>query len=105
MVNVAVIDDPEVAEVALAARLVREVGVLVAGATEAGKPLATYGLDAEARFASPADRAAFAEELTNAALICRYHDEKAPDGREHRIVIAPHPRVNGRGETHGRGST
>jgi DNA-binding transcriptional ArsR family regulator len=80
---------------ALAARLMREVGALIAGATKARKPLATYGLDAVARFASPADRAAFAEELTNAvaALISRYHDENAPGGRDHRIVIALHPSV------------
>jgi len=80
---------------ALAARLVREVGGLVAGAAKARKPLATFGLDAEVRFAGPADRAAFAEELTStvAALVSRYHDEKAPGGRDHRIVIALHPRL------------
>lgn len=78
---------------AVAARLVREVGALLAGAAKAGKPLATFGLDAQVRFASPADRAAFAEELTNtvATLISRYHDESAPRGRDHRIVIALHP--------------
>lgn len=78
---------------ALATRLVREVGALIAGAAKARKPLATFGLDAVARFANPADRAAFAEELTTtvAALISRYHDENAPGGREHRVVIALHP--------------
>jgi DNA-binding transcriptional ArsR family regulator len=80
---------------ALATRLVREVGTLIAGATKARKPLPTYGLDAVVRFAGPADRAAFAEELTNAvaALVSQYHDENAPGGREHRIVIALHPSV------------
>ena len=80
---------------ALAARLVSEVGALMAGATKAGKPLATYGLDAQVRFASSADRAAFAEELTNtvARLISRYHDENAPGGRDHRVMIALHPSV------------
>jgi DNA-binding transcriptional ArsR family regulator len=79
---------------ALAARLVREVGALMAGAGKARKPLATFGLDAQVRFANPADRAAFAEELTTtvAALISRYHDENAPGGRDHRIVVALHPR-------------
>src|SRR5580704_10087294 len=48
---------------ALAARLVRETGALINGAARAGKPLATFGLDAEVRFARPADRAAFAAEL------------------------------------------
>jgi DNA-binding transcriptional ArsR family regulator len=80
---------------ALATRLVREVGALITGAARARKPLATYGLDAVVRFATAADRAAFAEELTNAVatLISRYHDENAPGGRDHRIVIALHPSV------------
>jgi hypothetical protein len=78
---------------ALGASLVRDVGALIEGATKARKPLATFGLDAEVRFASPADRAAFAEELTTtvAALVSRYHDEHAPGGRDHRVVLAIHP--------------
>ena len=78
---------------ALGARLVRDVGALIEGATTARKPLATFGLDAEVRFASAADRAAFAEELTTtiAALVSRYHDEHAPGGRDHRVVLAIHP--------------
>src|SRR6202012_3237729 len=78
---------------ALAARLLREVGELVRGARAAGKPLATFAIDGEVRFASAADRAAFAEELGLAVreLAARYHDEKAPGGRRHRIVVALHP--------------
>jgi DNA-binding transcriptional ArsR family regulator len=78
---------------ALGARLVRDVGALVEGATKARKSLATFGLDAQVRFASTADRAAFAEELTTtiAALVSRYHDEQAPGGRDHRVVLALHP--------------
>ena len=78
---------------ALGAKLVRDVGALIEGATKARKPLATVGLDAEVRFASAADRAAFAEELTTtiAALVSRYHDEHAPGGRDHRVVLAIHP--------------
>ena len=78
---------------ALAARLVREVGALIAGSARARKPLATFALDAQVRFAGPADRAAFVEELTGtvATLISRYHDENAPAGRDHRIVVALHP--------------
>jgi DNA-binding transcriptional ArsR family regulator len=78
---------------ALAARMVHEVGALIAGAARARKPLATFGLDARVRFASAGDRAAFAEELTAtvAALVSRYHDENAPRGRDHRVVIALHP--------------
>src|SRR4051794_38097307 len=51
---------------ALAARLVRDVGTLLTGATQARKPLATFAIDTVVRFASPTDRARFAEELTTA---------------------------------------
>jgi DNA-binding transcriptional ArsR family regulator len=80
---------------ALAARLVREVGELIAGATKARKRLATYAIDGEIRFASAADRAAFAEELTTAItrLVAKYHTENAAGGRDHRILVAVHPIV------------
>ncbi|MGA4545235.1 ArsR/SmtB family transcription factor [Uniformispora flossi] len=78
--------------VALGARLVQEVGGLVTGAARVGRRVATYGLDSEVRFASAADRAAFTEELTQAvaALVSRYHDESAPGGRRHRVVVGIH---------------
>ena len=81
---------------ALAARLVQEVGTLVTGAARAGKPVATYGLDTEVRFAGAADRAAFAEELTNAvaALVAKYHTEGAERGRDHRVIVAIHPSLS-----------
>ncbi len=81
--------------VALAARTVREVGELIAGATRANKRLATLAMDGEVRFASAADRAAFADELTAAitGLVARYHDDSAPDGRPHRVVVAVHPLI------------
>jgi DNA-binding transcriptional ArsR family regulator len=80
---------------AVAARLVREVGQLIAGSARAEKPVATFALDGTVRFASAADRAAFAQELTAAvtALVSRYHDENAPGGREHRVVVAIHPTI------------
>lgn len=80
---------------ALAARLVRDVGSLIVGATKARKPLATFALDGEVRFASPADRGAFVEELTTfvTALISKYHDETDERGRDHRVVIAIHPSI------------
>src|ERR1700681_3194661 len=49
---------------ALAARLVSEVGELAGRAKRARRPLATFGMDAEIRFASASDRAAFAAELS-----------------------------------------
>ena len=79
--------------VALGARIVREIGDLVRGAEAAGKALPTLAIDAEVRFRSPAERAAFTEELTGAvtALVARYHDATAPGARAHRLVVASHP--------------
>ena len=79
--------------IALAARLVREVGQLLAGAAKARRRLATFGMDGEIRFASAADRAAFAHELAAdvTRLIGRYHDENAKGGRDHRVILAVHP--------------
>jgi DNA-binding transcriptional ArsR family regulator len=78
---------------AVAARLVRDVGALIAGATKARKRVATFAMDGEVRFASAADRAAFAEELASAvtALVAKYHDERAERGRDHRLIVAIHP--------------
>jgi DNA-binding transcriptional ArsR family regulator len=80
---------------ALAARVVREVGELATRATAARKPLATFAIDSEVRFASAADRAAFAAELGDAVaeLIGKYHDAAAQGGREHRLVVALHPTI------------
>jgi DNA-binding transcriptional ArsR family regulator len=79
--------------VALAARVVREVGRLARGAQQAGRPLATFALDSEIHFASAADRGAFAAELTDAvtALVSRYHDATAPNGRGYRLLVGAHP--------------
>jgi DNA-binding transcriptional ArsR family regulator len=78
---------------ALAAQLVRDVGDLITASAKAQRRLATFGMDGRVRFASATDRAAFTEELTRAvtALVAKYHDEDAPGGREHRLVIAIHP--------------
>ncbi|MGH3940067.1 MAG: ArsR/SmtB family transcription factor [Pseudonocardiaceae bacterium] len=80
---------------AVAAQLVRDVGTLITGAAQARKPVATFAMDGEVRFASAADRAAFAAELAGAvtALVSRYHDEKAAGGRAHRVIVAVHPNV------------
>ncbi|MFG1947063.1 ArsR/SmtB family transcription factor [Nonomuraea sp. NPDC048826] len=80
---------------AVAAKLVRDVGTLITGATTAGKRVATFAIDGEVRFASAADRAAFAEELADAVarLVSKYHDEQAAGGRDHRLIVAVHPAV------------
>ena len=80
--------------VALAARVVREVGALVQAASAAGTTLPTLAIDTDVRFASAADRAAFTAELAAAVrtIAARYHDERASGGRWHRLVVAAHPR-------------
>jgi DNA-binding transcriptional ArsR family regulator len=79
--------------IALAARIVREVSALARRAKETGKRLPSLSLDAEVRFKSAADRAAFTHELTEALtrLVARYHDARAPGGRSHRLVVVSHP--------------
>lgn len=79
--------------IAVAARMVREVAALARGADKTNKPLATLAIDSEIRFASAADRAAFTAELadTIASLTARYHSERSPRGRWHRLIVAAHP--------------
>ena len=79
--------------IALAARIVDEVGNLLRRSRAADKRLATLSLDTEIRFRSAADRAAFSNELIQAVtqLVSRYHDEFAPGGRAHRLVVVTHP--------------
>jgi DNA-binding transcriptional ArsR family regulator len=76
--------------VSLGGRLVREVSDLARRAGAAGKRLPTLAIDTEIRFASAADRAAFADELTAVVLdlTARYHHD---GGRPHRLVVASHP--------------
>jgi DNA-binding transcriptional ArsR family regulator len=79
--------------IALAARIVDEVGNLLRRSQAVDKRLATLSLDTEIRFRSAADRAAFSNELIQAVttLVSRYHDEFAPGGRAHRLVVMAHP--------------
>ena len=79
--------------IALGARIVDEVSDLLRRSRAADKRLATLALDTEIRFRSAADRAAFSNELIQAVttLVARYHDESAPGGRAHRLVLVAHP--------------
>ena len=79
--------------IALGARIIREVSDLVRRAEKADKRLATLAVDTEVRFRSPKDRAAFSKELAEsiATLVSKYHDESAPGGRAHRLVVVAHP--------------
>ena len=79
--------------IALAARVVREVGELVRAAFATGQRLATLSIDTEIRFRSAAERAAFSQELAAsvADMAARYHDATATGGRSHRLVVLAHP--------------
>ena len=79
--------------IALAARVVREVSGLARRAGAEDKRLATLSIDTEIRFRSPAERAAFSRELTQAiaGLAAKYHDAMAPGGRPHRVLVLAHP--------------
>ncbi len=79
--------------IALGGRIVREVGDLVRRARAADKALATLAIDTEIRFRSPAERAQFSDELVRAVttLVARYHDDAAPGGRAHRVVVVAYP--------------
>lgn len=78
---------------ALAGRVVREVGGLVRKAAQTEKRLATLSIDTEIAFRSAEERAAFSQELAAgvAALAARYHAPDTPGSRRHRVVIVAHP--------------
>jgi len=80
---------------AVASRLVRDVGMLMTRAARARKRVSTFAMDGNVRFSSAADRSAFAEELANAVthLVSKYHDETAEGGRDHRVTVAVHPAI------------
>ena len=79
--------------IALGARIVSEVGELASQARTAGKSLPTLSIDTELTFASPNDRHAFTADLADVvtALVAKYHQPDAPDGRPHRLVVGAHP--------------
>ena len=81
-------------QIALASRAVRDIGSMQVGAKTAGKKLPTFALEVEVRFASASRRNEFAEELAAsvADLVRKYHDEKAPKGREFRFYLGAYPR-------------
>jgi DNA-binding transcriptional ArsR family regulator len=85
---------------ALAGRMVQEMGKLITGAAAARQKLATFAIDGDITFRSAADRAAFAEELgvEVTRLVDKYHDGGASEGgRRHRLVVALHPALKENG--------
>ncbi|TDK28128.1 ArsR family transcriptional regulator [Arthrobacter crusticola] len=79
---------------ALASRMVGELGQLIAGAAKADRQLPTFGIDGDLSFRSAADRTAFVEELGTAVarLVDTYSSPAdTPGGRRHRLIVALHP--------------
>jgi len=78
---------------ALASRMARDVAEAQTAADRAGKRLATLSTDVTVRLRSPADRAAFAEELVDAIarVAAKYHDEHHPEGRSYRVILGAYP--------------
>lgn len=76
--------------IALAARLLQEVGDLWRRAEAEESRLATLALEAEITFASAQDQGSFANELTQSitSLVSKYHTE---GGRAYRVVVGSHP--------------
>lgn len=77
---------------AAAARVIRDVAALEAEADAPKRP-ATFTLETDVRFASAAERNAFAEELATAVgrLTAKYHDEDAAGGRHFRVLLGGYP--------------
>lgn len=80
---------------AVAARLVQDVGTLLLPATAARAPISTFTIDSEVNFATAEDRAAFAEELSRCVIrLARQFDSPGEErARPHRLVVALRPSV------------
>lgn len=81
--------------VAAASRVVRDVALLRARSDKAKKKLATLTLETEVRFAGPAQRQAFTNELTAtlARLAAKYNNDGAAGGRSFRVVVGALPKL------------
>jgi DNA-binding transcriptional ArsR family regulator len=79
--------------IALAAQAIRDVNALMRRAEVEHRPLATLSLETTIRFATPADRARFADEIsaTIREIAARYHQSSSRRGRDHRLVLLVHP--------------
>jgi DNA-binding transcriptional ArsR family regulator len=80
-------------QVAAAVKTIRDVSEMATRARDVGRRLTTLSLESEVRFATPADREAFANELAHAvsAIVAKHHNASAPDGRAYRLCVHAHP--------------
>lgn len=81
--------------IATAARTIRDVARLRKGADRADKKLATFTLETEIHFDTPAAQRAFLAELSEAVagLAARYQRSPEEGGRTYRLTVASHPAV------------
>src|SRR5690349_19255332 len=78
---------------AVASRALNDLAALARAAAERGKRIPTLTLETEVRFGTPADQRRFADELTTtlAALVAKYHQPEAPNGRTFRVFACGYP--------------
>lgn len=81
--------------VAVAARAIRDLGILRGRADAAQQKLATFTLETEVVFATAADRDAFTRDVATciASLSVKYHQELAPQGRRFRFFLGAYPAI------------
>ncbi len=79
---------------ATASATIRDVAVLSHRARAVDERLATFTMDCELRFASPAAFRAFTEDLASAvARLAAKYDDASPKSRRFRLVFGSHPVV------------
>lgn len=81
--------------VALAARMLRELGVLRERADASSKKLPTISIESEINFASQQDQSEFAQELSEqvARLIAKYDTKPSKKTRLFRFILGGYPAV------------
>ncbi|MBZ0265208.1 helix-turn-helix domain-containing protein, partial [bacterium] len=81
--------------IASATKIIRDISLLMKGATKAKKRLSTLTINTEVRFKDASARRQFAEELTSqiAGLVVKYNNDKEPGGREYSLTLGFYPKV------------
>lgn len=81
---------------ALAARMILELGKVLRKALGQKKKVAVLGMHNHIRFADAARRKAFSEELVTlvSELVTRYHDESTEGGRDFELMAGVYPTLN-----------
>ena len=89
----------------VAGRALNDLAALGRAAAVRGRRVPTLALEADVRFATPADERRFADELTAAltTLADRYHRPDAVSGRTFRVIAGGYPAVPSGDRTGARG--